>query len=218
MVTELAKECTARQKQRAGFRPGALSMAGDDDKYPFIKEAFERIDREHEEWLRGADFRERDAAATEEVTITVTLPPQLGAWMLGFVGRKPEFADPQQTIITALRCMAGRREKDGMTLNNLLSLLTGAKQPTTRAEIMYGPHLSPEHIKIANILLEAAFCAFNGCADVIIEHVMPEDERDAIYRAWSAAAGPGRDIAAEVAEARAEVEADLRAWGIDPDE
>jgi hypothetical protein len=145
---------------------------------------------------------------SERVSITVNLPAGLWLWLKGFVGKNSFFYCVEETIVTALRSMAGREADTGMNLETLVHLVS-MERNITAAEAMFGRLPDPESAKLANIFLQAAQRVAHGIDDVA-ESGLPEgEEGELMLKAWSAAAG--RDIAVDIEAARVERMADMDA-------
>lgn len=136
-----------------------------------------------------------------QVSITVNLPADLWPWLKGFVGRNSFFYCVEETIVTALRSLAGSEAKSGMDLETLVDLVSTERR-ITAAEAMYGKRPDPEAAKLADVLLQASQAVAHGIGDAV-EFGLPEGETgELVLKAWSAVAG--RDIAADIEAARQE--------------
>jgi hypothetical protein len=147
------------------------------------------------------------AYTSPQVSVTINLPAELWLWLKPFVSHNSFTYCVEETIVTALRCMAGRDCSIGMNAETLIGLIS-RERGISAAEAVFGRDADPAEIEAANILLEAAQHAARGIP-AAVEHGPSEGEHGAlILKLWSAAVG--RDIAPEIEAvrlARAEEEA-----------
>jgi hypothetical protein len=123
-----------------------------------------------------------------QVSITIKLPPELWPWLRGFVGNNSFSASVEDTIITALRCMAGNKSSIGMDMQFLLDLVTMEQEDATPASIMFRRAANPEGMKAANVLLRAAHYAAYGVGEAADSGFQEDEDSELILKAWSAAA------------------------------
>ena len=110
-------------------------------------------------------------SARGSVEITIRIPPKLWNWLQGFVGKNSYTYCVEETIITALRCMAGKDCDIGMNAASFAAL-TATERDITLAEAMFGP-LDEQAAHDANQLLQAAQMAARG-----VESVARDDIHD----------------------------------------
>lgn len=144
---------------------------------------------------------------TEEITIR--LPTPLWHWLKDAVGMTSQAYCVEETIVTALRSLAGPQLDTGMAGAAFIAMAADCRG-ISHAEALFGP-MNPDEERQVTMLLEAARAASRGPESFtsLLDHGDDPAETAAIVNAWSAVAGVDMAVVIE-RERERQNEEDLR--------